>query len=141
MEVSHSVKMGPLEATETLKEAVTLPMPVPILPLPTSKLKKNEEQAQVQGQVKRSPRLKKKLSQNKPTVRLAQEVLAMKWGIIEHDKALEELTLQQYLDIYRKPLTPGAMDAIKKLSQVAQKKKTKGKKLSAKTKKTTATTK
>lgn len=50
-------------------------------------------------------------------------MLAKKWGIVDHDKALEELTLQQYLDIYRKPLTPGAMEAIKKLSQVAQQKK------------------
>lgn len=92
--------------------------------------------------VKRSPRLKTKLAQNKHTVKLAQEVLAKKWGILDHDKALEELTLQQYLDIYRKPLTPGAMEAIKKLTHVAQQKKKqkKNRKSGVRVKKATAST-
>jgi hypothetical protein len=78
--------------------------------------------------IRRSPQFKNNTRKHKSAIKLAQEVLAKKWGIIESDKELEELTLQQYFDLYRKPLSQPAMMAIKKLTVVAQMKKKQKKK-------------
>jgi hypothetical protein len=54
------------------------------------------------------------------------------------EKEIEGLSLQQYLDIYKKPLSQPAIVAVKKLTEVAQmkkKKKKKKQKVAAKTKK------
>jgi hypothetical protein len=50
-------------------------------------------------------------------------MLAKKWGILEEEKGLEDITLQQYVDMYRKPLSQSAMMAIRKLTDVAAMKK------------------
>jgi hypothetical protein len=60
-------------------------------------------------------------------------VLARKWNILEANKEMDDLTLQRYLDYYKKPLTPSSIAAAKKLTEVAtmkkkQKNKTKAKK-------------
>lgn len=58
-------------------------------------------------------------------VKLAQEAIARKWGVIPENQVLDDITLQQYLDLYKKPLTDEAMEAINELSKVQQKKKCK----------------
>jgi hypothetical protein len=68
-------------------------------------------------------------------VQLAQEMLAKKWGILSEDKDLEETTLQQYVDLYRKPLSQSAMAAVIKLTEVAKMKKKNKKELGKKKKK------
>lgn len=80
---------------------------------------------QLQGATRSSPRLKNRNKQNKPVIAMAQEILAKKWGIMEHSQALDELTLKQYIDIYKKPLSVEAMAAISKLTEVAKKKMSK----------------
>jgi hypothetical protein len=82
-----------------------------------------------------SPRIQSKIK--KPAIKLAQEVLAKKWGILNVEKEIEGLSLQQYLNIYKKPLSQPAIVAVKKLTEVAQmkKKKKKKQKVAAKTKK------
>jgi hypothetical protein len=55
-------------------------------------------------------------------------------GALEADNELEDITLQQYLDIYRKPLSQPAMRAIKKLTEVAQMQKKKKKEATRKKK-------
>jgi hypothetical protein len=44
---------------------------------------------------------------------------------LEEDKDLDDITLQQYLDIYRKPLSQSVIFAVKKLTEMAQMKKKK----------------
>jgi hypothetical protein len=75
------------------------------------------------------------VKKRKPAVQLAQELLAKKWGILDVEKEMESLTLRQYLDIYRKPLSQTAMEAIRKLTEVAELKKKKNR-MAAKKKKT-----
>lgn len=101
-----------------------------ILQTPTScdRIKKavNKEPSKkknTQPALRLSPRLKSKNKLNKPVVKLAQEALAVKWGILEDSQALDDLTLKQYIDIYKKPLSVEAMAAISKLTEVASKKK------------------
>jgi hypothetical protein len=55
----------------------------------------------------------------KSSIKLAQKVLARKWAILDVDKELEELTLQQYINIYIKTLSQPAIMAVKKLTEVA----------------------
>jgi hypothetical protein len=56
---------------------------------------------------------------------MAQEVVAMKCGVLMEDKDLDNTTLQQYLDLYKHPLTDFSIEAITKLSEVAAEKKKK----------------
>jgi hypothetical protein len=48
-------------------------------------------------------------------------------SILEEDKELDSTTLQQYLNMYKSPLSEEAMEAITQLSEVAAKKKKKKK--------------
>jgi hypothetical protein len=50
---------------------------------------------------------------------MAQEMLAKKWEVLEDDKDLDDVTLQQYFDIYIKPLSQSAIHAIKKQTEMA----------------------
>jgi predicted solute-binding protein len=72
-----------------------------------------------------SPRFKSNAKKKKPAMQLAQEMLEKKWGILDADKDLEKITLQQYIDMYRKPLSQSAMSAVKKLTEVAEAKRKK----------------
>jgi ABC-type transport system involved in cytochrome bd biosynthesis fused ATPase/permease subunit len=58
---------------------------------------------------------------------LAQDLIAKKCGIIKEDETLDNRTLQQYMDMYKKPLTEQTMDAIIKLTKVTDEKKKKKK--------------
>jgi hypothetical protein len=50
---------------------------------------------------------------------MAQEMLAKKWEVLEDDKDLDDVTLQQYLDIYIKPLSQSAIHAVEKQTEMA----------------------
>jgi hypothetical protein len=58
------------------------------------------------------------LAQEKSATKLAQEMIAKKWGMLDTDKDLEDITLQQYIDIYRKPLSKTAIQAVKELIEM-----------------------
>jgi hypothetical protein len=96
------------------------------------KAKKKEK---VQLATRSSPRFRNNLKKRKPIVQLAQEMLTKKWGILSEDKDLEEITLQHYVDLYRKPLSQSAMAAVIKLTEVAKMKKKNKKELGKKKKK------
>jgi hypothetical protein len=54
--------------------------------------------------------------------------VAKKSGLLQPDDSLEDTTLQDYLDMYKKPLYDDSMQAILQLTEVAvEKKKKKGK--------------
>jgi hypothetical protein len=72
-----------------------------------------------------SPRIKQNNKKRKTTIKMAQEVLAKKWGILEVEEELEDITLQKYIDIYRKPLSQPSLMAIKQLTEVAEMKRKK----------------
>jgi hypothetical protein len=65
-----------------------------------------------------------------------------KWGILGECESLEQMTLQQYIDIYKEPLPENSMEAILKLTEVVEEKeKKKSKSKMYKTKKKEATEK
>jgi hypothetical protein len=71
--------------------------------------------------------LQAKNSSKKSMVKLAQDLLAKKCGIIDEEENLDAMTLQQYLDVYKKPLTEESVEAIHKLTEIAVQKKKKKK--------------
>jgi hypothetical protein len=75
----------------------------------------------------KSPRLQNKEHNGKTIIKKAQELVARKCGILEEEDELDEMTLQQYLNMYKNPLNEEAMEAITKLSEVAVEKKIKKK--------------
>jgi hypothetical protein len=60
-------------------------------------------------------------------LRKALELVAKKCGIVVEDQELNNITLQQYLDIHKKPMAEESLDAIMKLSEVAEERKKKKK--------------
>jgi hypothetical protein len=50
---------------------------------------------------RRSPRLKGKFGKGKTIIKMAHEWIAKKWGILDEGQAIDNMTLQHYLDIYR----------------------------------------
>jgi hypothetical protein len=74
---------------------------------------------------RKSPRLKAKENSDKSMIKLAQHLIAKKCGIIEEDENLDAITMQHYLDVYRKPLTDDSLEAIHKLTEIAVEKKKK----------------
>jgi hypothetical protein len=78
-----------------------------------------QEPEQSENRPRKSPRSKEKGSGGKSIIKLAQDLVAKKCGIIKENEGLENLTLQQYLDMYKKPLDDQATEAILKLTEVA----------------------
>jgi hypothetical protein len=68
----------------------------------------------------------------KTIIEKAQPLVARKCGILEDDQELDHLTLQQYIDMYQKPLSNQTLVAMAQLAEVSetnkQKKKDKKKK-------------
>lgn len=119
------------DCMKAFKEDVTQPLQPSLLNNPSSKKELvTENNKQTEVPTRSSPRLKNKMKKPKPAIKMAQEVLARKWGMLKNEEEMDNLTLQQYLDIYRKPLSCSAMAAIKTLSEVAELKKVKKKKKS-----------
>jgi hypothetical protein len=63
-------------------------------------------------------RLKKKNTNGKTIIHLAQNLVAKKCGLIQEDEALDKMTLQSYLDLYMQPLSEESNQAILKLTEV-----------------------
>jgi hypothetical protein len=91
---------------------------------PISKVKEQLKESPI----RQSPRLKHKNSDGKTTTKLDQDLLAKKCGILEEDQEMDTMTLQQYLDMYKQPLSAKTMDAINNLTEVAVDKAKKKKK-------------
>lgn len=70
-----------------------------------------------------SPRLQGKPKKQISVVKMAQKVLAKKWGVLEEDEELENDKIKKYLHIYKKPLSEPEMEAIRTLSEVVEMKK------------------
>jgi hypothetical protein len=69
----------------------------------------------LQKKQRKSPRLREKGARDKHVIKLAQELLAKKCGVIDEEKELDCMTLQNYIDMYKRPLSEDSMEAIKKL--------------------------
>jgi hypothetical protein len=79
----------------------------------------------VQEQIQRkSPRLQEKNREGKTITKLAHDLME-KCHIISEEGTLEDLTLQLYLDLYKKPLFEPEMEAILELAEVTKEKKKK----------------
>jgi hypothetical protein len=121
------------ELLQLFRQATTEPLSSFILQTPTHKDTKAAEQQQNEmprqdkQKQRKSPRLKKKGIKGKPIIKMAQELVAKKCGIIQEDQELDTMTLQQYLDMYKEPLSQETIEAITKLTTVATEKKKKKK--------------
>jgi hypothetical protein len=59
----------------------------------------------------------------KLVLKLAQDPMAKKCGILQPEDSLEGTTLQEYLDMYKKPISDDSMQAILQLTEVVVDKK------------------
>jgi hypothetical protein len=57
---------------------------------------------------------------------LAHDLVAKKCGVIAELESLDDATLKDYLDLFKKTLSGGSIEAIIKLTEVAQEKKKRG---------------
>jgi hypothetical protein len=70
-----------------------------------------EKPAEVSGQ-RSSPRLQGKLSKGKSVIKMAQELVATKSGIIDQNQDLDNVPLQQYINLYKHPSTEDTIETI-----------------------------
>jgi hypothetical protein len=124
------------EVLKLFKTTTTSPMSSCILQMPKHKRRIVEDSPKsVQGTQRRSPRLSaKKKPTGKSIVRLAKEFVAKKCGIAQEDEPLDDMILQQYMSMYKEPLSDSSMAVILKLTKVTEEKKNKAKKESKKEK-------
>jgi hypothetical protein len=69
-----------------------------------------------------------KNSAGKTMIKRAHELIAKNYGFLEEGKELDNMTLQQYLNMYKNPLSEETMEVIIKLTQVTEEKEGKKKK-------------
>jgi hypothetical protein len=120
------------ELLRQFRLTVTTPLSGFILQTPQRNiLDQNAEQNKEEG-LWRSPRLKKKNSGGKTIVKLAQDLVVKKCGILQEEESLDVMTLQQYQNIYNQPLTDQSPKAIQKLTEVAVEMKNKKKMMTGK---------
>jgi hypothetical protein len=67
-------------------------------------------------------------AKGKSILKKVQELIARKCGIVEEDKELDNTTLQQYVEMYKQPLSKESMQAIVDLTEVINARKKKKKK-------------
>jgi hypothetical protein len=79
--------------------------------------------------LRKSPMLSGRINKGKSVVNLAQDLVARKCGIIQEEENLDDMTLKDYMNMYKKPLSKDSMGAILKLTEVAQEKKKKKNKI------------
>jgi hypothetical protein len=123
------------ELMRMFRQSTTTPLSECVLQTPSHKAKLSEntpaEKEKTQTTQRKSPRLKAKKKSDKSIIKLARDLVAKKCGILQEDEEMEQLTLQQYIDMYKQPLSDKSMEAIIKLTEVScekQKKKKKSKK-------------
>lgn len=133
------------ELTEVLrlfKETTTKPISACVLPTPTHKIgtaeiaKSKIIQHNIEGK-RESPRLKDKSKNGKSIIKKAQEMVARKCGIIQEEDSMDDMTLQQYINMYKQPLNETSRQAILKLTEVTSASTNKAKKKSKEKKKST----
>jgi hypothetical protein len=114
------------EILQMFKQATTSPLSTSVLETPSHKVISQEVRNNFLGgspdKQRKIPRLSAKSSKGKYVLKLAQDLIAKKCGIVQDEDSLEETTLQQYLDMYKKPLPNSSMQAILKLPEVAAEK-------------------
>jgi hypothetical protein len=125
------------EVLKMFKQAHSSPLSSCILKTPQHKRLAILAQTQMSDQhadlKTKSTRLKGKTSSGKIVVRMAQDLIAKKWGITPPDRSLDDMTLKQYLEVYKKPLSETAMNVVSKLAEVeVNKKKIKGRRKESK---------
>jgi hypothetical protein len=110
-----------LQLLQLFKEANSDPLSSCILQTPKNKTKQNQQlksdKANVQPNQRKSLRLQEKGTKNK-SIKMAQKLVAKKCGIIHDEEDLDNITLQQYLDMYNHPLNDDSIEAISKVSEV-----------------------
>lgn len=108
------------------KHAVIKPLPESILQQPevTQSIPLDKDETEVCH----STELKNRRKKQKSVIKMARKVLVRKCGILAQDKESENMTLQQYLDNYKKPLSISTKQAIKSVSEITKFKKVKKKK-------------
>lgn len=123
------------ELLRIFKQSTAQPILGAILQTPTHKTStigmdtlahKPDEQIEKNEKVlmnRQSPKLKEKSNKNKPVLQMAQELVAKKCGAIKENQKVDNMTLQQYINLYRHPLSKGSVQAILRLTEVAAKKK------------------
>jgi hypothetical protein len=72
-----------------------------------------------QDKQRRSPRLSAKSEKGKLVLKLIQYLVAKKCGLLQTEDPQEDMTLQQYLNMFKEPLSDNSMQAILKLTEVA----------------------
>jgi hypothetical protein len=127
------------ELLQLFKQSSSEPLSSFILQTPTKKINVDDHSqigASKQREQRKSPRPSAKTSKGKSIIKKAQDLIAKNCGILEEEKELDNMTLNQYLNLYKCPLTDESMEAIKTLSEVVvdkkKKKKDKKKKNTAK---------
>jgi hypothetical protein len=113
------------------RQSNTEPLSSFVLLTPQHKQKSGQEERPHQDASKsnhrQSPRLKEKSAKGKPILKMAQELVAKKCGFLKDEKELDNMTLQNYLNMYKQPLSEESIAAMQKLTEVALEKKPKKK--------------
>jgi hypothetical protein len=108
----------------------TTPLPGCILDTPKHKsVDKSIKESKEADNLRKSPMLSGRINKGKSVVNLAQDLVARKCGIIQEEENLDDMTLKDYMNMYKKPLSKDSMGAILKLTEVAQEKKKKKNKI------------
>jgi hypothetical protein len=106
------------------KEATTTPLDNFVLQMPKHKITQKEDEGAKNSKLKATSRMSlgdsTKNPKGKSILKLAQDLVAKKCGIIQDDEVSDSKILQQYLDMYKEPLTEHSMQAILKLTEVAE---------------------
>jgi hypothetical protein len=72
---------------------------------------------------RKSPRLHEQTSKGKTIIKKAQELVAKKCGILGEEQEMDSTTLQQYVNMYKHPLSGQTIEAISKFSEITEDKK------------------
>lgn len=123
------------ELLRVFKESTTKPLSEALLSTPTQKdagtMHTNKSNIRpIADKQRESPRHKGKGAQGKSIIKRAQEIVACKCGIVEDNDHIDDMTLQQYINMYKQPLNEISRQAILKLTEVAVVSTTKAKKKS-----------
>jgi hypothetical protein len=102
-----------------------------VLPNPQHKQKSGPEERPQwdasKSNHRQSPRPKDKSAKGKPILKMAQELMAKKCGLLKVMEELDNMTPQNYLDMYKQPLSEESIVTMQKLTEVALEKKPKKK--------------
>jgi hypothetical protein len=113
------------ELLRLFKHAISEPLFSFILQTHQHKNKTTAEQQDKQKEKQgKYTRLQEKTHDGKTVLK---KLVAKKCGIMEEDQEMDNMTLQQYLNMYKQPLTEEYVEAIRKLADIAEKKKKKKK--------------